>query len=270
MLSVHINIKLKDSGKFFQVKLFSRKMILFFCLMVLIPIIVKAEMTSNSYIIESDVIGSFGNDSDSASYHLEDTGGETATEDMASSSYELRSGFWPTVMDYHISIFCDSSVNMGDIYGTGQSDLDTNEATCVVRTDNPTGYNLSFNSDTSAMKNQDNDNILAYTPASVGTPEQWLVTSSVSEWGARLKKAGTTVYDSSKWGAAVGIESYISSDVYWHSVTNSGSFSIISKSNETDEDGDTEIIQFGAEVGANKIQPTGVYDVDVIVTAVSL
>ncbi len=270
MLSVHINIKLKDSSKFFQVKLFSRKMILFSCFLVLIPIIVKAEMTSNSYIIESDVIGSFGNDSNSASYQLGDTGGETATEDMTSASYELRSGFWPTVMDYHISLSCDDSVNMGEISGTGQSGLSTNDATCLVRTDNPTGYSLSFNSDTSAMKNQDDDNIVAYTPASAGIPDQWSVVSSTSEWGARLKKAGTTIYDSSKWGVAAGTENYAASDVYWHNVTDDGSFSIVSENNETMALLDTEILQFGAEVGSNKIQPTGAYDVDVTVTAVSL
>ncbi len=261
---------MKNKSKKIKIAISIKRISLFFFLIILIPFAVLAEMTSNSYMIESDVIGSFGDSSNSTSYQLEDTGGETATEDMTSASYELRSGFWPAAMDYHISIACDSNVNMGEIAGTGQSNLGTNDATCTVRTDNPTGYNLSFNSETNSMLNESNDTIAAYTPTAEGSPEQWSVAASASEWGARLKKTGTTTYDSSKWGVAAGSESYISGDVYWHNVTDSGSFNIVTKNSETGEAGDTEVLQFGAEVGANKIQPTGTYDVDVTVTAVSL
>jgi hypothetical protein len=267
-MKIKIEWKIKDD------ELFTKKKIFFSGLLVLLFLtfrgsIIQAEMTSNSYIIESDVIGSFGDREESASYQLEDTGGETATGDSASSSYEQRAGFWPAVMDYKIAISCDSTVVMGQISGTGQSDLSTNEAVCTIKTDNPTGYALTFVSDTNTMMNSESDQIYAYTPSLPGNPEQWSVSSSDSEWGARLKSSSDE-YDTAKWGTVSGGENYSSSDAYWHNVTDSSSFTIIAKTNETTSDGDSEILQFGAEVGANKIQPTGTYAVEVTITATTL
>ncbi len=165
-----------------------------------------------------------------------------------------------------ISNSCDASVTMGGIVGTGQSTLTTNEANCTVITNNSSGYNLTFTSATAYLENSNGDQIAAYTPVAAGTPEQWSVASSDSEWGARLKSTSTT-YSSSDWGAAAGTEDYAASDVYWHNVTNSGGFTVANRTTETDASGDTETIMFGAEVGASKHQPTGTYDVDVTVTA---
>ena len=159
---------------------------------------------------------------------------------------------------------CTDSITMGGITGTGQSALATNEITCTVITSNSTGYNLTFSSATAYLEDADGNQIGAYTPGQAGTPEAWSVASSASEWGARLKKSGTTTYDS-KWGDAAGSETYASADVKWHNVTNSGSFTVVSRGTETA--GDTEIIQVGAEVGSSKFQPTGTYDVDMTVTA---
>ena len=162
---------------------------------------------------------------------------------------------------------CTDSITMGGITGTGQSALTTNEITCTVVTNNSAGYNLTFTSATTYLENATSDQIGAYSPATPGTPEAWSVASSASEWGARLKKTGTTTYDASKWGAAATTEAYASSDVYWHNVTNSGSFTVVTRSTETLEAGDTEIFQVGAEVGSSKFQPTGTYDVDMTITA---
>lgn len=165
-----------------------------------------------------------------------------------------------------ISNTCDSSVTMGTIIGTGQSSLTTNEADCTVITNNSSGYNLTFDSATAYLENANSDQISTYTPALAGTPEQWSVVSTVSEWGAHLKSTSTS-YDSSKWGAAAGTENYAASDVYWHNVTNSGGFTVANKTSETTISGDTETLMFGAEVGTGKLQPTGTYDVNVTVTA---
>jgi hypothetical protein len=164
-----------------------------------------------------------------------------------------------------ISNSCDATVTMGGIVGTGQSALTTNEADCTVITNNSSGYNLTYTSATAYLENTNGDQIGAYTPASAGTPEQWSVESSASEWGARLKSTSTT-YSSAIWGAAAGSENYAAADVYWHNVTNSG-LTIANRTTETDGSGDTETIIFGAEIGSNKVQPTGTYDVDVTVTA---
>ena len=113
------------------------------------------------------------------------------------------------------------------------------------------------------------DQISPYSPVVFGSPEYWDVDPAASEWGARLKKSGSTTYDSARWGSASLSEDYNNADVYWHKVTNDSGFTVVSRSNETYSAGDTEIIQFGAEVGVNKLQPTGTYDTDVIITVFS-
>lgn len=245
------------------------KYILF--LFLVLPTGIILAMGSSSYQIDADSINFMGtDDSTSASYELHDTGGEVGTGDSSSSSYNMRAGYQAMVAEYQISISCTDTVDMGAITGTGQSSLTTNEATCTVITDNPAGYSLTFDSATSYLENTNSDQISAYSPVSSGTPEYWDIDTSTSEWGARLKKDGTTTYDASKWGTASSSEIYANADVYWHNVTNGGGFTVVSRNNETSQSGDTEIIQFGAEVGASKFQPTGTYDVDVTVTVVSL
>lgn len=165
-----------------------------------------------------------------------------------------------------ISNSCDASVTMGAITGTGQSSLTTNEADCTVITNNSAGYNLTFTSATTYLENATSDQIAAYTPAVAGTPEQWSVAASASEWGAHLKSTSTT-YDDTKWGAVAGSENYAAADVLWHNVTNGSGFTVANRTTETSDSGDTETLMFGAEVGASKFQPTGTYDVDVTVTA---
>ena len=157
---------------------------------------------------------------------------------------------------------CTDTVNMGAITGTGQSALATNEATCTVVTNNVTGYNLTFVSATTYLENATPDQIAAYTPASAGTPEVWSVASTASEWGARLKSTSTT-YDAAKWGTA-GTDTYAAK---WHNVTNSGGFLVANRTSETAGGGDSQIFQFGAEIGSSVLQPTGTYDVDVTITA---
>jgi len=228
-------------------------------------------MSSSSYQINADSINFSGtDDSSSGSYKLHDTAGEVGTGDSSSDSYNLRAGYQAMTMDYQISISCTDTVNMGTITGTGQSDLGSNEASCTVITDSPTGYNLTFTSATTYLENVNSDTVNAYTPVSSGDPEYWNIDAVASEWGARLKKTGSSTYSTSKWGAASATENYADGDVYWHNVTNEGAFTVASRATETSAQGDTEIIQFGAEVGSNKFQPTGTYDVDVTITAVAL
>jgi hypothetical protein len=273
----------KRMSEFFSVKK-NRKKILFiatilatsFILSVaLVVLIFSSEailaMDSNSYTVNTDSINFMGDEgSSSTSYKIYDTGGEIATGDSSSDSYEMRAGYRAMTEDYQVSISCTDNVDMGQITGTGQSTLTTNEASCNVITDNPAGYSLVFNSDTTYLENAHSDQIAAYTPVVFGTPEYWDVDPAASEWGARLKKSGSTTYNSSRWGAASASENYANADVYWHSVSNASSFTVVSRSNETSLSGDSEIIQFGAEVGSSKFQPSGTYDVDVTITAISL
>lgn len=254
----------KIKGNFFLKALSKISLVLF----VLLPFSVLA-MDSSNYSIDSDIINYYTGESDSSSYNLNAVGGETGSGESSSSSYEMGSGYEYADSDYIISLSCSSSVNMGNIAGVGRSDLSTNDATCSIETDNPIGYKLYWQA-SSANMISGAESIGAYTPAVSETPEAWSVNSTDSEWGARLKKSGTTSYDSIKWGDANSGDGYASSDVKWLNVSNIAGYEIIERTSATGAGGDTEVLQFGAEVGLNKLQPSGSYSVNLTITAVAL
>jgi len=220
-------------------------------------------MSSSDYQINADSINFLGLDSASTNYNLNDTGGEVATGDSTSTHYQDRAGYWPMVMDYHISISTPGTVTMGAISGHGQSNLATNSATFVVNTDNPAGYSLSWHASAATMSDGTGDSIAAYTPGTPSVPEVWSVAGADSEWGGHLGASSTTV-DTSFWGAA---DTYAGGK--WLNIATSN-FQIASRATRTGVGGDSEIVFFGAEVGNSHFQPSGTYTVNVTVTATTL
>jgi hypothetical protein len=108
------------------------------------------------------------------------------------------------------------------------------------------------------------DTVAAYTPGTSNVPEVWSVAGADSEWGAHVGSTSTSV-NTTTWGSA---------DTYgagkWLNVDNAAPFTVATRSTETSGAGDDEIIYFGAEVGASKLQPTGTYTVNVTMTATTL
>ncbi len=248
---------------FLNLKSIKKIFFLFFGL--IIPSFALASMTSENFMIEKDVIGSFGNQSISENYNLGDTGGEMATGPGSSENYNLAAGFWHMLGDYTISISCPGSLTMSDIIGSGQSDLALNDVTCNVFTDNPAGYSLFWKSDTAEMVSTGNpsDTIPAYSPAVADTPETWSIATNVSEWGGHIGSTSTTV-DTDFWGA---VDTYLAGK--WLNIKTTD-FQIVERNSKTSVSGDDEVIWFGAEVGSTKVQPAGTYVVDVTITALTL
>jgi hypothetical protein len=180
------------------------------------------------------------------------------TDDAAATDEDSYTDFYQ-VVPISISISSPSDVSLGTITGTGASS--TGEATWTVTTNNPSGYKLEWQASSATMANEYSDTIAAYTPAVADTPETWSVTTDASEWGGRLKSTSTD-YDSDTWGGDD------SSNARWLNVKDSALFQIASRASATT--GSDEIVQFKAEVGSSKFQPTGTYTVDVTVTATAL
>jgi subtilisin family serine protease len=186
-----------------------------------------------------------------------------------------------------IALSCDPSVAMDAIVGTGKSDitLSGNKATdnmamCNIKTNNTGGYKIEWNSSsthdaTGALKSITNasDTIGGYTLSA--SSETWSIAPTASEWGAKLG-ASSEGYGT---GDAGGDYSYASAggwgtndgytDGKWMNVPTTP-FQIMQKSTETDVDGEYQYLVFGAEIGADKLQPTGTYTQEVTVTATTL
>lgn len=180
------------------------------------------------------------------------------TDDAAATDEDSYANFYQ-VVPISISLSSPSDVSLGTITGTGTSS--TGEATWTVTTNNPPGYKLEWQASVATMTNEYSDTIAAYTPAVADTPETWSVASSDSEWGGRLKSTSTD-YDSATWGTDD------TTNAKWLNVKSLALFQIASRASTTT--GSDEIVQFKAEVGSSKFQPTGNYTVNVTVTATTL
>jgi hypothetical protein len=168
-----------------------------------------------------------------------------------------------------IALDCDAEVTMGSITGFGKSDLTTNSATCNVRTNNTGGYKLDWQASSESMSNVDADLIGAYTPVVSSTPEVWDIEFNESAWGARLSSA-STYYNATQWGVDDTSGTAYGTTAKWLNVAADTPYNFIQKTSETTAAGDNEVIEFGAEIGSSKIQPSGTYGVTVTITATTL
>lgn len=174
-----------------------------------------------------------------------------------------------------ISIACDPSVTMNAIVGTGKSMINgNNRANCTITTNNSSGYKMDWQASLDDMVNQTSDHFAAYSPAASTTPESWDTPNTTSAWGAKLAAtsegynggsggSGYT-YPGTGWGSDDSYESGKFLNV------STSPFQIMQKNAETNVNGETQSVMFAAEIGHDKIQPTGTYTVNVTITATTL
>lgn len=159
---------------------------------------------------------------------------------------------------------CTDTVTMAGITGTGQSALGSNVATCNVKTNNSAGYSLVYKTSTANTYMASGANqipTIVLSPDSA--PNSWPSDADNSYWGVHLATDSTTA-DTATWGAA---NTYDDGKWWGGSATDRA---LVSRSTDTSSSGDDEKIYFGAEVGANKAQPSGTYTINVVVTATTI
>jgi len=234
----------------------------------LVPNPAAAQMSSTNFSIDWDAINSFGAPSSSSSFLIEDTGGEQGTGNMSGASFELFGGFQQQDGLVMIAIDCDDSVAMGSIVQDGKSNLTTNSAACHILTNNSNGYSLTLKT-TSPDLSSGSDTISPIATAS-NIPAIWdedIVSDNTSGWGYRLSDL-STVYDA-KWGMNDQTGVNYGTAAKWYKATDTD-YQIVASATETSNEGDNEILNFGVEIGSDKIQPTGSYSTTLTITATTL
>lgn len=146
-----------------------------------------------------------------------------------------------------ISISSPANVSLGTINGTGQSV--TSSADFYVITNNTSGYRFDIKASSSpAMRCSsggcavNSDSFADYTPATADVPEAWSVAASASEFG--ISASGTAASSSFNVG-----------QLYYNLTTG---YRQVAGSNSQTTGATTSVI-YRAEIGASKVQPTGVY-----------
>jgi hypothetical protein len=219
---------------------------------------------ATNYQMPSDVQAVGGGDkAKSTNYVLDDTIGEPNIGFGRSEEYDLNAGYRQTLETF-LSLSCSDSVSLGTIALSGQR---SGSGSCVVITDAEAGYSLSWSvltgsggASTGYLISADEELIAPFTPAIANTPETWTIAGTASEWGGRLSSDSTD--DALEWGVD-------STSEKWLNVATS-SRTIVTRSTLTSVAGSTEILEFRADVGPQKIQRTGVYQTVVTLTAAAL
>ena len=166
-----------------------------------------------------------------------------------------------------IGIDCgDSEVTMTPITQDGESvnTAASNEQACIVRTNNSAGYSLAVAASGTTNLTSGTD-VISTLISSVSIPDDWAVALDASGWGYRLM-ADSASYGGTDDPGWAGTDDY---DGNWLAFSGSNQ-TIGSHPDETDDTGNTETLLFGAEIGTDKIQPTGTYVGQVTVTATTL
>lgn len=213
---------------------------------------------ATNYVLRKDVMGAGGGEQAlSALYRLSDTIGEPGIGWSASDTYVLEGGYRNSE-DAFVSLQCWTSLFLGSIPGVGQA---TGEAACTAMSDSPWGYALSWQvttgsggTSTGYMINPYEATIAPLIPAMPNTPETWSINPSTSAWGARLSSLST--HTETMWGVDMISEK-------WLNVGSGSSFAFLESDVPTDPAGATEILQFRTEVGTNKVQQAGTYEVNI-------
>lgn len=222
-----------------------------------------ADQTSTEYRVPFDVMNAGGLDvSKSDRYLLSDSLGESIVGPGESADYHLDSGYRQPSAAEFLSMTCSTIVTVGSVSGTGQK---TGSGTCTVYSDAYSGYNLGWavltgsgGTNTGRLISQFNDTIAPFTPVVINTPETWSVAAADSEWGGRLRSSSTDT--AAEWGTD-GISDK------WLNVRTSNR-TIVVRGSGTPIAGSVEVLQFRSEVGASKVQPTGLYRTSVTFTVV--
>lgn len=224
-------------------------------------------MQSSTYRIDFDSLNVGGNNSQSASYSLEDTTGEVATGYSTSTTYSLHGGY-QQMYEAYITISAASDVVMSPSIG-GLTGGTSNGSTAVtVTTDSPTGYQLMIKASSSPALVSGANSFADYTTGGADPDFNFTVSASDSEFG--FTPEGTDI--SSRYkdnGSSCNTGSGNTNDACWDALSTSNR--VISQStSENIPSGTVTTIKFRATSGSSHFQPQGTYIATTTLTALPI
>lgn len=228
-----------------------------------------ANMTSTKYSIIDDSVNFGGTEnSTSSSYNVSDTLGEVGSGFSSSTNYGISAGY-RNMQSSFISISSITGMSLPDITGLGGENTMGSTSVTVI-TDNPAGYQLMINADTSpALRDPVRTSYFSdYSPSGSSPDYFFTVPSGQSEFG--FSPEGPDIIprfiDN---GSACSIGAYDTQYRCWDGFSTTTKI-IAEKNTPNMPAGSVTVIEYKAAVGPNKIQDSGSYRAGISITAVSL
>jgi len=226
--------------------------------------------SSTHYQIEKDSINFGGTDfSTSTNYSLNDTFGEIATGSSTDLTKLVQAGYRSADDNYFISITSTGNTTLSpNISGSGGGSS-AGSATWQVTTNNPAGYNLYLKSATNPSLKSGSDHFDDYTPAVAGVPDLvWQTIASSARFGFSVKDTDATQTFKNN---GVTCNAGTSNTVLACWLGLSTSYRLVAGSTSANFPAGTDlVVNFKAEIGANKVLNNGNYIAGVTAMALVL
>lgn len=223
-------------------------------------------MQSGNYRMQEDSINFGGGLSSSTGYVLESTGGEIATGESGSVTYNLKAGY-QQMHEAFISMSAVASVTLSPSIPGISGGTSNGSTTVTITTDSPSGYGLTIQASQSPAMQKGGDTIADYVPT--GNPD-FNFTTGVSDAHLGYSPSGNDVVERFKDdGGACGVGSLETPLACWDGLSVSA-VSIAQSSGANHPNGATTTVYFRVGIGGSVMQPPGFYTATTTLTALPL
>lgn len=224
-------------------------------------------MQSTSYKIESDTINFGGGFSSSTNYMLESTGGEVATGESGSASFNLKAGYQQMVNSF-ISMTAPADVVMTPSIPGISGGTANGSTTVTVTTDSGAGYQLTIEASQSPALTRGGDSIADYVPA--GAPPDFSFTTGSSDAHFGYSPSGIdTIQRFLDNGGTCNVGGSETALACWDGLSTTPEAISRAGSANTPQ-GATTTVHFRVGIGSSVSQAAGTYMATTTLTAISL
>ncbi len=228
--------------------------------------ILAAVMQSSSYRIQTDSLNIGGGYSSSTNYQQQSTIGEVGSGTSSSASYNLSAGY-QAMQSTYLAITDSANITLPPIGGVSGGNS-TGQSTWTVTTDDVAGYQLTVIATTTPALKSASSSIADYVPAG-GNPDYiFTYASNVSTFGFS-PEGGDIIQRYKDNGSSCNTGSGNTVDRCWDGLSTTPIL-IAQSSAANHPSGTNTTIKYQVGIGASKIQDSGTYQANVVVTATAL
>jgi len=231
---------------------------------------VFASMSSPNYVIQSDAVDIGGASGASSGFRSEDTIGELASGDSASTAYRLRAGY-QSMQEVYLALSAPSDVTMSPTIPGVSGGIGNGSVFWTVTTDNLAGYSFYVRAGaTPALVSSGNPSAFFddYTPTA--SPDYaWQVDSTKAEFGFTPEGADI-VQKFRDNGVSCNAGTFDTPDACWYNFIASDPGELIARSAVSNHPtGVATTVKVEAQSNTSHLQEEGTYQATITVTALA-
>lgn len=212
-----------------------------------------------------DSVNFGGGYSSSSNYQLESTSGEIATGNSSSTNYQMRAGYQQMNSAY-IAITGPGIKDIGNVSGLMGGAIGSSTSVTVI-TDSYGGYQMTVRASTSPAMKSGSYQFTDYVPAGSNPDYVFIIDQNKADFGFSVSIDVIQKFKNDGSSCNAGLNT--TPERCWTGFATS-SMIISERHNSNHPAGTDTSFYYKAVVGNNKIQVTGAYQADLIVTAIAL